>query len=325
MTKKSSFLRQLNLYGFNRLTRLGPDHASYYHENFLRGMKFLCRRMHRQKVNGNGIRAAGNPDDEPDFFKFPPCPPTLKLMQEHHFRLTLLAPSLTPSPIVSTVSLPHKEDVVNSINMATPAFSDPASSCDPLFGNAPGQQVSFPLKLQRILDKLEAEGNTDVISWLPHGRAFIVHDSHRFVSELMPHWFNQSKYSSFQRQLHMYNFQRITAPGRDKGAYHHPSFLRGRPQLAQTMRRTRVNGKGTRRPGNPEVEPDFYSLEPVPGIVPGAQIEIPVDGVVVVGGGISEDHSYSNKEYYVRGLDRGVDGDEDSHEGYEGFDGVAEV
>lgn len=31
-TKKSSFLRQLNLYGFNRLSRVGPDQGSYYHE-----------------------------------------------------------------------------------------------------------------------------------------------------------------------------------------------------------------------------------------------------------------------------------------------------
>ena len=33
----------------------------------------------------------------------------------------------------------------------------------------------------------------------------------------MPLYFNQTKYSSFQRQLHIYNFQRITA-GKDKGA-----------------------------------------------------------------------------------------------------------
>lgn len=74
MTKKSSFLRQLNLYSFNRFSA-GPDQGSYYHEKFLRGMKFLCRRMSRQKVNGNRIRSAGNPDDEPSLALFPVCPP----------------------------------------------------------------------------------------------------------------------------------------------------------------------------------------------------------------------------------------------------------
>jgi len=74
MTKKSSFLRQLNLYCFNRLCA-GPDRGSYYHEKFLRGMKFLCRRMTRQKVNGNRIRSCGNPDEEPKLALFPVCPP----------------------------------------------------------------------------------------------------------------------------------------------------------------------------------------------------------------------------------------------------------
>eukprot|EP00934_Nitzschia_sp_Nitz4_P009108 Nitzschia sp. Nitz4//scaffold59_size112058//10313//11908//NITZ4_004097-RA/size112058-snap-gene-0.25-mRNA-1//1//CDS//3329555087//9098//frame0 len=73
MTKKSSFLRQLNLYGFNRFSA-GPDQGSYYHEKFLKGMKFLCRRMSRQKVNGNRIRSAGNPDEEPVLSRYPSCP-----------------------------------------------------------------------------------------------------------------------------------------------------------------------------------------------------------------------------------------------------------
>jgi hypothetical protein len=140
--------------------------------------------------------------------------------------------------------------------------------------NNGGVLVSFPLKLQRMLDKLEAERDTDIISWLAHGRAFIVHDPEAFVDHLMPVYFNQTKYSSFQRQLHMYNFQRITA-GRDKGAYHNPNFHRGKPHLCARMVRTRVNGKGCRKPGNPSNEPDLYSLESLPPIAPGTTIEVP--------------------------------------------------
>jgi HSF-type DNA-binding len=84
---------------------------------------------------------------------------------------------------------------------------------------------------------------------------------------LAPVYFNLTKYSSFQRQCHMYHFQRITC-GPDKGAYHHPSFLRGRPDLAMLIQRTRVNGKGVRRPGNPDKEPDFYSLPFRPPVTP---------------------------------------------------------
>lgn len=73
MTKKSSFLRQLNLYSFNRFSAGTTDKGSYYHEKFLRGRKFLSRRMTRQKVNGNRIRSAGNPDEEPDLSMYPIC------------------------------------------------------------------------------------------------------------------------------------------------------------------------------------------------------------------------------------------------------------
>jgi HSF-type DNA-binding len=53
--------------------------------------------------------------------------------------------------------------------------------------------------------------------------------------------FNQSKLTSFQRQCNLYGFQRQST-GRDRGAYYHELFLRGRPDLAKIMVRTRVKG-----------------------------------------------------------------------------------
>ena len=46
----SSFRRNLNIWGFKRLTQNGPDHGSYYHELFLRGNPSLC----------NGIKRLGS-------------------------------------------------------------------------------------------------------------------------------------------------------------------------------------------------------------------------------------------------------------------------
>ena len=43
----SSFRRQLNLWGFKRITQGGADSGAYYHELFLRSKTFLCRSIER--------------------------------------------------------------------------------------------------------------------------------------------------------------------------------------------------------------------------------------------------------------------------------------
>mmetsp|Transcript_8154 Transcript_8154/g.11746 ORF Transcript_8154/g.11746 Transcript_8154/m.11746 type:complete len:859 (-) Transcript_8154:1336-3912(-) len=297
MTKKSSFLRQLNLYGFNRFSA-GPDKGSYYHELFLRGMPWLSKRMTRMKVNGNGIRAAGNPDMEPDFYTMPPVPRE-ELATAGHREIYVRTPyNMDDQPQVSkqeqTTAVPQQmqqEEVQAPSPLPEPQSQKDLSNISPKILNGT-TQISFPLKLQTMLDKLEAEGDTDAISWLPHGRGFLVHKPDIFVSELMPAYFRQTKYSSFQRQLHMYSFQRITA-GRDKGAYYHEHFLRGKPRLCQKMVRTRINGKGCRKPGNPSNEPDFYSMKPMAIVPEGTNIEIPKDLISSPGGPDDDDASSS--------------------------------
>mmetsp|Transcript_27060 Transcript_27060/g.63277 ORF Transcript_27060/g.63277 Transcript_27060/m.63277 type:complete len:466 (-) Transcript_27060:69-1466(-) len=76
--KYSSFLRQLNLYGFTRLSK-GVDKGGYYHELFLQNRQFLVHRIQRTKVKGSKTRAAANPKLEPNFYAMTymceiPCP-----------------------------------------------------------------------------------------------------------------------------------------------------------------------------------------------------------------------------------------------------------
>jgi hypothetical protein len=129
-----------------------------------------------------------------------------------------------------------------------------------------GVTEPFPEKLHRMIREVEKNGQDSVIGFLSHGRAFAIRDPDRFIKEVMPKYFKQSRLSSFQRQLNLYGFTRVTN-GPDAGAYYHELFLKGRPALATHMRRVGVtsvtsNQRLVRPVGN---TPDFYRMKPVQG------------------------------------------------------------
>jgi hypothetical protein len=125
-----------------------------------------------------------------------------------------------------------------------------------------GVTIPFPIKLHIMLGQIEQDGYGDVISWQPHGRCFVVHKPKEFADHVMPTYFKQSKLPSFQRQLNLYGFRRLTK-GQDKGGYYHENFLRKKVFLARRINRTRVKGTGVRARSNPGMEPNFYSMKPV--------------------------------------------------------------
>jgi hypothetical protein len=53
---------------------------------------------------------------------------------------------------------------------------------------------------------------------MPHGRAFRVEDHNGLVEKILGRYFHQSKYVSFQRQLNIYGFQKLTV-GKDQGEH----------------------------------------------------------------------------------------------------------
>ena len=137
-----------------------------------------------------------------------------------------------------------------------------------------GVTEPFPEKLHRMLRETEEGGESDLVSFFPHGRAFAIHHVERFCREIMPRYFKQSRLSSFQRQLNLYGFTRITS-GPDIGGYYHELFLKGRPALVVHMRRVGVpkpaghSGNGSvrgLRPATPSTAPDFYSMVPVKNV-----------------------------------------------------------
>jgi len=128
-----------------------------------------------------------------------------------------------------------------------------------------GVTEPFPERLHRLLKEVEENSQSDVVSFFAHGRAFAIHNREKFVKHIMPKYFNQSRLSSFQRQLNLYGFTRITN-GADAGGYYHELFLQGRPALSIHMRRV-----GAPSTSNKQIEktPNFYGMKPVKGGIKG--------------------------------------------------------
>ncbi|XP_021487482.1 heat shock factor protein 4 isoform X2 [Meriones unguiculatus] len=106
-----------------------------------------------------------------------------------------------------------------------------------------------PSPVPAFLGKLWAlvgdPGTDHLIRWSPSGTSFLVSDQSRFAKEVLPQYFKHSNMASFVRQLNMYGFRKVVSieqggllrPERDYVEFHHPSFVRGREQLLERVRR----------------------------------------------------------------------------------------
>lgn len=122
--------------------------------------------------------------------------------------------------------------------------------------NSGGVVKPFPERFMEVLDRPDME---HIVSWMPHGRAFIVLNTQQLCDVVLPRFFKQSKFMSFTRQLNLWGFKRISK-GPDAGAYYHELFLRGRPRLCMLMKRQKIKGIGIKLSPNPDTEPDFYKI-----------------------------------------------------------------
>lgn len=92
-------------------------------------------------------------------------------------------------------------------------------------------RITFP---QRLMEILSNEEYSDIITWLPHGKSFIIYKKKKFAADILPLYFKQAKYTSFTRKLNRWNFTRV-AHGPETGAYYHQFFQRGNLRLCMQM------------------------------------------------------------------------------------------
>jgi HSF-type DNA-binding len=122
----------------------------------------------------------------------------------------------------------HTNDDATGANKIAPSSSGS--------NNINGKEI-FPQRLMMILDDPTL---SDIVTWLPHGRSFVIVRPDVFTDQVLPKYLppvdarSSTKYPSFTRKLNRWGFRQATR-GPDTGAFHHPLFRRDQPHLCLEM------------------------------------------------------------------------------------------
>lgn len=202
----------------------------------------FARLLHRQPGGGEERRSKTSDTTEKERSKERSTTVASEKMNQHDLRkrdLASSAPSGAPSASSPTTRKGVSEQTPSPVSTGD---NNDVAEDEERVGRA--RSESFPFKLFRILEESEREGNDSIISFIgDDGVLFLVHQPKKFVSDIMPRYFSTSRIPSFQRQLNLYGFQRISQ-GPNRGAYFHPSkfFVKGRKDLCKLIvRKTPTN------------------------------------------------------------------------------------
>ena len=90
--------------------------------------------------------------------------------------------------------------------------------------------------LAKTYDIIMSNEHSDLIYWTEDGHGFIVNNIPRFENTVLPKYFKHNKFTSFIRQLNMYDFHKTRLKSHQK-EFRHVYFCRGKPELLAEIKR----------------------------------------------------------------------------------------
>lgn len=162
------------------------------------------------------------------------------------------AAPVAPLTTAPTATLRNTQQVLTELKssatatITTPLCTEPRVNVVSSDASTASSREKFPLRLHSVLADPTVR---DVVSWLPHGRSFVVLRPDVFANYVLPRYFapevsnsvasptaTQSvlKYPSFTRKLNRWGFRQVSR-GPDAGAFCHDLFQRDDPGLCRDM------------------------------------------------------------------------------------------
>ena len=92
---------------------------------------------------------------------------------------------------------------------------------------------NFLLKLYTILETPEFK---NIINWSEDGKYFSIINLHDFTENILPKFYKHNNFSSFVRQLNMYDFHKKRS-NQNEHIFQHPKFIKGKQDLIKTIKR----------------------------------------------------------------------------------------
>ena len=125
--------------------------------------------------------------------------------------------------------LPFTADGVREAFVHKPSTTDMAAS----YNSTHKRAKTFP---EILMDILSTPDFAPIVSWLPNGNSFAIHNPTDFSAKILPKYFRRVIFRSFIRKLNRWGFRSVKrSVSGFESTFEHKSFCRDEPELTAKM------------------------------------------------------------------------------------------